>query len=142
MKRVLKYLVIGIFMTGCDGIYVEHLVGNYYLTKMDYDDKELDLSYNLGNGSYIGVVPPALFAAGYDDEYIIAKLHPRNGLYGDGAINKKVTYYYIVPLKYKVHHSPDENRIGPLSEEEFPAKRKELKMSDSLTFTKTFKKLE
>jgi hypothetical protein len=27
MKRVLKYPVIGIFMTGCDGMSVEHLVG-------------------------------------------------------------------------------------------------------------------
>ncbi|MDR2805906.1 MAG: DUF3997 domain-containing protein [Dysgonamonadaceae bacterium] len=109
---------------------------------MDYLDEYLSLSYDLGDGSYIGVVPPTLFAAGYDDEYIIAKQHPRNGVYGHGDIDKNVTYYYIVPLKYKVHHSPDENRMGPLSEEEFSAKRKELKMSDSLTFTKTFKEPE
>jgi hypothetical protein len=120
-------------------MYIKHLVGNYYLTKGDYVDEELDLSYDLGNGSYIGVVPPTLFAIGYDDEYIIAKNHPHK--FGD-PVNKDITYYYIVPLKYKVHHSPDENRIGPLSEEEFKAKRKELKISDSLTFTKIFKKLE
>jgi hypothetical protein len=141
MKRVLKYLIIGIFMTGCDGMYKEHLIGNYYLTKMDYADEDLDLSYNLGNGSYIGVVPPTLFAVGYDDDYIIAKRHPCNG-HGLSSINKEVTHYYIVPLKYEVHHSPDENRIGPLSEKDFLAKRKELKIPDSLTFTKIFKKLE
>jgi hypothetical protein len=120
----------------------EHLTGNYYLIAMDYSDDNLNISYKLGTDSYVGVVPSTLFAVGYDDEYIIAKRHPRYGLYGDGSINKKVTHYYIVPLKYKVHNSPDENRIGPLSEEEFQAKRKELNMPDSLTFTKIFKQLE
>ncbi|MDR0713899.1 MAG: hypothetical protein LBF89_06550 [Bacteroidales bacterium] len=42
----------------------------------------------------------------------------------------------------KVHDWPDENRIGPLLEKEFQAKRKELKIPDNLTFTGTFKKLE
>jgi hypothetical protein len=130
-----------LFMTGCAGMYEERLVGNYYLTKMDYANEDLSLSYDLGNGSYVDVVSSTLFAVGYDDEYIIAKRHPLNG-YGRNAINKRVTYYYIVPLKYKVHDWPDENRIGPLSEEEFLEKRKELKMSNTLTFTKTFKKLE
>jgi hypothetical protein len=130
-----------LFTTGCTGMYKEHLTGNYYLTKMDYADEDLNLSYNLGNGSYIDVVPPTLFAAGYDDDYIIAKQHPCNG-FGLSSINKKITHYYIVPLKYKVHNWPDENRIGPLSEKDFLAKRKELKISDSLTFTKIFKKLE
>jgi hypothetical protein len=108
---------------------------------MDYADEDLDVSYYLGNGNYIGVVGATVFAVGYDDEYIIAKRHPHTG-YGLSGINKKITHYYIIPLKYKVHNSPDENRIGPLSEEEFMAKRKELKMSDSLTFTKIFKKME
>jgi hypothetical protein len=140
MKRILKYLITGILLTACSGMYEKHLTGNYYLTKTDYADEELSLSYKLENGDYIGVVNPTLFAVGYDDDYIIAKNHPQ--IRGAFTFNKNVTYYYIVPLKYKVHHSPDENRIGPLSEEEFKAKRKELKMSDSLTFTKIFKKNE
>jgi hypothetical protein len=141
MKRILNCLTgIGILLslTGCE--YREHLTGNYYLTETDNADEELSLSYDLGNGSYIGVVNPTLFAVGYDDEYIIAKNHPQ--IRGAFTFSRKFTHYYIVPLKYKVHHSPDENRIGPLSEEEFKAKRKELKMSDSLTFTRIFKKLE
>jgi hypothetical protein len=118
----------------------EHLTGNYYLVEMETGEG-LMLGYDLGNGNYVGVVPQTLFAVGYNDEYIIAGQHPCNG-YGPGSVNKKVTYYYIVPLKYKVHDWPDENRIGPLPEEEFLAKRKELNMPDSLTFTKIFKKQE
>ncbi|MDR2809097.1 MAG: DUF3997 domain-containing protein [Tannerellaceae bacterium] len=100
----------------------------------------MDLCYKLENGDYIGVAGSTVFAAGYNDDFIIVKQHPLSCLTMN--VNRNVTNYYIIPLKYKVHDWPYENRIGPLSEKEFQAKRKELKIPDSLTFTRTFKKLE
>jgi hypothetical protein len=141
MNGTLKYLTGGalLFSTGCTDMYVEHLVGNYYLIEADYVDIELSLSYKLKNGDYTGVVNPTLFAVGYDDEYIIAKRHPHEFGY---PVNKSVTHYYIVPLKYNVHASPDGNRTVPLSREEFERKRIELNISNELTFSRVFKKLE
>jgi hypothetical protein len=75
------------------------------------------------------------------NDFIIVKQHPASHPTYE-TVNKNIANYYIVPLKFKVHHSPDENRIGPLSEEEFLKKRKELNIPDDLVFSRVFKKLE
>ncbi|MGC6471095.1 MAG: hypothetical protein ACON4E_07505 [Flavobacteriales bacterium] len=115
-------------MIGCSGIEVENLIGDYYLTKIDYVDSELDLSYKLNeSGSFIGVIPPKIIEVGYNESFIIAK----NQSNKNGEIS-----YYIVPLRNKVHKSPDENKIGPLTIDEFKLKRKALGVPDELVFTK------
>jgi hypothetical protein len=92
----------------------ERPVGNCYLVAVD-GDEDMSLSCKLESGDSMGVVPPAVFAAGYSDSLIIAKQYSVH----DGSINKRLAYDCIVPLKFKVRHAPDENRIGPLSEKEF-----------------------
>lgn len=135
-------------MTGCSGYYTEHLTGNYWLSKVDYDDEELDVCYDLGNDNFVGVVAATVYAVGYDDDFIIVMQHPRRLCdstfnpqtynFLDEETHYDITHYYIIPLRFKVHHSPDENRIGPLSYEEYRAKRKELNISTKLTFTKFY----
>jgi len=141
MKIILKYtwIVLLVLLLSCGSIDKEHIIGNYYLTAVDYVDEGKDLSYNLGSGNFVGVVGPTVFAVGYNEEYIIAKQHPREfpSLHDKSTIN-----YFIVPINNKVHQSPDENKIGPLTELEFIEKRKELGIPEDLTFTKVFKDLE
>ena len=78
MKNYIKSFLF-IFLASCSGIGTKHLIGNYYLTKIDYSDIELDLSYKIeSSGDFLGVVNPTVFAIGYNDEYIIVKQRPRN----------------------------------------------------------------
>lgn len=140
MNHIIKCCIV-VLLTGCSGIAAEHVAGNYYLTKTDYSDIELDLSYKLeSSGDFLGVVEPVVFATGCNNDFIIVKQHPKK--FAETTINKNITNYYIIPLKYKIHDSPDENKFGPLTFEEFLIKRKELKISDNLMFSKVFKKLE
>jgi len=51
------------------------------------------------------------------ESFIVAKQQP----------NEESKFgYYIVPLQNKVHKSPDENKIGPLTIDEFKLKKRHL----------------
>lgn len=139
VKKYVGYIVSIFILLGCNGIQEEQLVDRYYLIAMDYVEEGMNLSYVLESGDFIGVVNSTVFAVGYNDEYIIVKQHPRKF---PNPPDKLITNYFIVPIKDKVHASPDENKIGPLTKEGFVIKRKELGVSDSLTFTKVFSELE
>jgi len=141
MKIILKYswMILSVLLLGCSGIDKEHLIGNYYLTAVDYVDEGKDLSYLLESGNFVGVVSSTVFAVGYNEEYIIVKQHPREF---PNPPDKTITKFFIVPIKNKVHQSLDENKLGPLTELEFKEKRKELRIPEDLTFTKVFKDLE
>jgi hypothetical protein len=64
-------------MTSCFRFFVheKHLIGNYYFIAVD-TDKDMNLSYKLENGDYMGVAGSTVFAAGYNDDFIIVKQHP------------------------------------------------------------------
>lgn len=106
---------------------------DYYV---DYIDSESQMSifYTYNGKDDIGVVNETVFAVGYNDEFIIAKQHP------DG--NKQITNYLIIPLKFKLHIDPEENKFGPLNFQEFQNKRIELKIPKNLQFTEVFENLE
>ena len=74
-----------------------------------------------------------VFAAGWNDEYIIVKQHPMGP--GAASSDRSVTNWYIVRIS-------DDNVFGPLTEDEFVAKRVELGVPGTLSFTRVFKNLE
>lgn len=129
MKRIIYIFVTFLSLVSCQDIDVTHVAGSYYLVVTDTDD-DRKLSYGLGNGNYVGCVPPMVYAIWNNDDFIIAKQHPSYGF--EPELNK--TLYYIVPLKNPVSKFPDENFIGPLDKEEFIKKVKELKITDKITF--------
>lgn len=124
---IIYLTLLFVLFSGCSGMEKKHLTGNYYLIKMDYADEELSLSYKDGSV----VIRPTIFAVGYDEDFIIVKQHPSK--FGK-ELDKSITNCYIIPLKYEVNKWPDKNKIGPLTEEEFLLKRKELNISDELKF--------
>ena len=132
MKPILPALLLSVMTISCDGLHKEHITGNYYLVSTDYVDEDLSVSYDLGDGSYIGVVNETVFAVGYNKDFIIAKQHPAKEINNP---DKSITNYFIVPITNKVDKWPDENKIGPLTELEFLIKRKELNIPEDLTFT-------
>ena len=132
IKRIILFLLLPIF-SGCQyGMHKEKITDKYFLTYED-NESDLSLSYDLDDGTYIGVVNNTIFAVGYNSNFIIVKNHP---FVEPDSINRTVTNYYIVKIdknisKYKV----DENKIGPMNELNFNKKRKELKIPDNLDFT-------
>jgi len=134
-----KYIVLILILIGCDGMDNEHIVDRYYIGTIDFVENGMALYCQLDDGNYIGVINETVFAIGYNEDFIIAKQHPAKF---PNPPDKSITNYFIVPIKDKVHQSPDENKIGPLTETEFIAKRKELGVPEELTFTKVLKDLE
>jgi len=118
----------------CKGVSEEQVIGNYYLVAMDYVKEETSLSYKLEDGNSVGVVDKTVFAVGFNDNYIIVKQHPSN--------NRTITNYYIVPIYKESTLSPEKGLIGPLTLEQFNEKRKELNISDKVTFTKEIEDLK
>jgi len=131
-KLFILLLLLPIF-SGCQyGTHKDKITDKYFLTYVDTESM-LSLSYDLEDGDFIGVVNDAVFAVGYNSNFIIVKNHP---FVEPDSINRTVTNYYIVKIdknisKYKV----DENKIGPMTELNFNKKRKELKIPDNLDFT-------
>ena len=129
MRKYIYIFVALLSFVSCQDISVTHVAGHYSLVVTDTDE-DRKLSYEIGNGGYVGCVPPMVYAVWNNDDFIIAKQHPSHGF--KPALNK--TLYYIIPLKNPVSKFPDENFIGPLDKGEFIKKIKELKITDKIIF--------
>lgn len=124
-------------VVGCIGAasHNEKLIGRFYLLAMD-DMNDMTVCH-LDSIYRIGIVPPTVFAVGFNDNYILVKQHPEKF----PEIDKSITNYYIIPIK-NVQYYNEKDIIGPMTKEQFKNKRKELKIPDALSFTKVFKELE
>jgi hypothetical protein len=113
----MKYLIfiVSFFIISCKfGFDSKHIIDKYYLTEID---GRFDISYNIKNDEYVGVVGPDVIEFGFNDYYIWSK--QRN-------IETQNLAYYIIPLKKMVAKSPDDNKIGPFTKEGFSDKLAEL----------------
>lgn len=133
------YIVILILQlfTSCifENNYQKKLNSNYELS---YIDEKTQMSiYGLSGDSWVGVITPTVFAVGCNEDFLIAKQHPRMF---PNPPNKSITNYFIIPLKNKIDESIEENKIGPLTENEFKIKCKELDIN--LGFSIFFKDLD
>lgn len=140
MKFKIKIILVLIvyFILSCDSPPYEKNINESYQLSTINGMENMTLFVN-DNGAYVGVVGPTIFAIGYNEDFIILKQHPtENGSYP----NKSITAYYIIPLKEKVNDYIVDNKIGPLSKEEFLTKRNKLGVPNYLKFTKTFEELK
>lgn len=96
------------------------------------DPKAVTLSYDLGNGASTPRVDEQVFSVGYDGRYVVAKQHPNR--------DKRVTNYFIIDVQKDSKMAANKDVVtGPLNEQEFQKKVKELKLP---AFTKTLELLE
>ncbi|MCL5283087.1 MAG: DUF3997 domain-containing protein [Planctomycetes bacterium] len=102
--------------------YEDDLVGGYRVQAVD---TRKDAAIYRENQ----VVPPMVFAYGWNDDFILAKRHPSL----DGwKPNLYVTHWYLIEVHTaKVH--------GPLTEQQSTELRRELGTLAELTFTKTIR---
>ena len=141
MKKTILYLSILMLFFGCQDLAIkEKIIENYYLVAAD-DSEGTILSYHDSSdgNNYSGIIEATVFAVGYNDNYMIVKQHP---CVLPHSPDKKITNYYILPLKNGMDWKTKNGLVGPLTLEQFNEKRKELNISDELTFTKEIEDLK
>jgi hypothetical protein len=144
MYRLFYLIVTVLLLQGCIGgygfVYKDHLFGNYYLIGVD-EEEQMSLSYHTpeDRDSYSGVIEEAVFAIGYNEKYVIVKQHPRKF---PNPPDRKITNYFILPIKKGFDYWTMNGLAGPMTLEQFIEKRYELKIPDSLHFTKEFENLK
>lgn len=132
----MRYLsVIFIFLlTSCFGLFdngSDKIVGNFEVMWLDVLEQraicERDETYS---SAWEVLVAEYVFAVGHDKNFIIAKQHPlldrKPG--EDFKIDTTVTNYFIIDMR-----KTNGKIIGPLTQEKFIEKRKELKI-DKIEF--------
>lgn len=115
-------------------VHEEEINDKFYLLAINGME---DMTIQIKDGE--AIVPSCVYAIGYNEDYIIAKVHPYEFGY---PLNKKMTNYYIIPAKGKGTYAQEIGVIGPLTFREFDKKKEELNIPKELTFTKVFKDLE
>ena len=126
---LLSIFAVAILVVGCPFmgmVYEEDLVNGYAVWATDVmeqakivkKDKEIS-----STTIYTLVVPATVFAYGWNDDFIIAKQHPRK----DRKVDTSLTYWYIVEVASGNVH-------GPLSEDEFNKLRTKLKVPAEISF--------
>ncbi|MFK7049804.1 hypothetical protein FLACOL_00457 [Flavobacterium columnare] len=125
-KILITLVLINLFFS-CNDIENNKIIGRYYLVAVDTKDN-MTIGYEIDeNGNTVDVVGETIFSIGNNDKYIIAKQHPSR--------NKNIVNYFIIPIYKDFTYSPEKGLIGPLSLNQFEAKRKELNISN-LAFEK------
>jgi hypothetical protein len=135
MARLVQFTIVLFTIAGLPACAlfdsgIEWRDGPYALTWIDLPD-EVALSYDMGRGSWAGVVEPRVFAVGANDRYVVVQQHPG----GD----RSVTNFFIVDKREDVLKRPKVAIIGPLTAEQFRDKAANLKVPP---FTKILESLK
>ncbi|WP_276166487.1 hypothetical protein [Zobellia alginiliquefaciens] len=113
------------------GLVEQEITDKYWLTANNTLD-EMSIWYFPGEHQSKLIVEQTVFEVGHNDNFIIAKSHPKDSVNG---LNKNVTYYHIIEVARA-------SKSVPLSLEQFEFKKKELQVSEKLEFTKVFHELK
>lgn len=110
----------------------------YMLLEID-SRSQMSLSFDLQDGTSLGLVGPTVFAVGSNEKFIVLKQHPARDHFAS-SFDRTVTNYFVVQRT----SSPDfkERRkgvVGPLSREEFDKLALKLALP---SFSETFADLE
>ena len=140
MKIVISlFFLLLPLMQSCGFVYKQHLTGNYYLIAVDTKD-DMDVCYHrqTDDALYIGITGASVYAVGYDDDFILVKAY--RALRDSIGISlqrydKNATEYYIIPVNNTQEAwEAQENKFGAFSKKDFEVRRKELGVSDDITF--------
>ena len=143
MKKVILCIII-LFGFVCCETWYEKLIGNYYLLAIDSMSEMRVSYYDKGMDLDISITENGIYEVGHDENYILAKAYKTlidslgNSLH---RYNTDITEYYIIPVDNTQNGlKAQENCFKLTTKEEFEAKRKELGVSDKITFDIDFKK--
>ena len=125
LYRLLSIFAVTILMVGCCrfGDFYHEDLGNGYVVIAADIIQQVHISIKEGSGSS-EVVPPMVFAYGWNDDFVLAKQH---SLKSHRKVDTSITYWYIVEVASGNVH-------GPLSEGEFNKLRTKLKVPAEISF--------
>lgn len=143
MKKVILYIAL-LGLISCDVTWNDKLTGNYYLLAID-SMSDMRITYYPKNGSMnFDITENGIYEVGHDENFILAKAYKTlidslgNSLH---RYDTDITEYYIIPVdNTQSGLEAQENCFKLTTKEEFEAKRKELGVSDKITFDIDFKK--
>lgn len=118
--------------SGCIGMAYDKQISASYSLQANHSRNEMSLVYTDTNGYQWGVVNQTVFAIGFNNNFIIAKQHPRGNTKTPGI---SLTNFYVIPLNNATGNYEGKNILGPLTETEYDVKREELHVPKSLVFS-------
>ena len=133
-------IVAVVLICGCDGLSLDTYWRSERYVLLAIDAKsQMNLAFDLKNGTVLGLVGPTVFSIGADDKYIVLKQHPATDQFAS-SVDRSVTKYFIVERSQSPEFRDQEKRVrGPMEREKF----EQLVVSLSLpSFSKTFQDLE
>lgn len=136
---LVTFVLIG-FSTACDKLWLDSYwrSDRYVLLAVDAKS-QMTLSFDLQDGSALGLVGPTIFSIGSDDKYIVVKQHPATNAVAS-SFDRSITNYFIVERNHSSQYEDRQKGVrGPLKKEEFDRLRSSLSLPP---FTKTFNDLE
>jgi len=138
MKKLKKILGITflLILQSCyfgAGLVEQNLPDDFFLFANSSLD-EMSIWFHAEEYSNQLIVPETVFAVGYNNDFIIAKSHPKDL---ENGINKRVTNYHIIIVNKK---SPEQSTS--LTLEQFEYEKKRLNIPDKLDFHIVYEALE
>ena len=133
-------IIAAALICGCDGLSLDTYWRSERYVLLAIDAKsQMNLAFDLENGTALGLVGPTVFSIGADDKYIVLKQHPAKDQFAS-SVDRSVTKYFIVERSQSPEFRDREKRVrGPMEKGEF----EKLAVSLSLpSFSKTFHDLE
>lgn len=118
-------------------VHDEVLVGPYRLNAVDTDE-DMAICWATPEADCVGdgLPGPTVFAAGFDENYLVAAVHPS---VSGQALDKTVThYYYVVRAPDEAQKLPYSGINGPFDEASFKLEKARLHLPE---FTRTFDNL-
>lgn len=141
MMRRINQLFVGFIIIICQACYfgaglIETELTDNFSLFANNDMDEMRIWYFPGEHRSNLIVRETVFAVGYNDEFIIAKSHPKNS---ENQIDKNVILYHIVQVE-NCKTNPKES--AGMTREQFEFRRRQLNIPSDLQFTKVFAELE
>lgn len=140
MKRLIVYIVLLLSLYGCGTfVYERQITGNYYLIATDVME-DLAVCYRDSPDTYATIGGSGVYEVGNDEHFILTKKYKEVPKPGRDSLfttyDKSITEYCIIPIDNTQKWNATENYFILPTKEEFEAKRKELGVSDDITFRK------
>ena len=129
---------VAVLLVGCDRLWPDAYWRSERYVLLAIDTKgQMNLSFDLGNGTAVGLVDPTVFSIGADERYIVVQQHPK--LDNFGHFNRSLTNYFVIERTSTNRWAERKGRVrGPLTEEQFQKLTSNLKLPP---FTKVFNDL-
>ena len=121
MKKLILIFGIILFLSACDYNYNKQ-IGDHYFIRCIENRQRMNIGFGTEELSE-GIIEGTVFEVHWNDDYILAKRHPISK-------GKDVTEYYVIKKVVFGEEKASENMFGPLTLDEFEAKKKELSIQE------------